>query len=191
MNKNMAVRMLVTIAAGFVLAAIVYASHPNWFNNHSAFVLPVLGQTPTPAPTTVAQPHRPTPTPATPFVGMVQHLDGIWINPIRVDRSQGTRDIQPNLGDEFLVVYLRVHNRSQVDYQVRQSDFQLLDSRGELDAPLPRDFTRMGLREVRLIPLCYTIGTLIFEAPARDPAATLIYQPDALDPTKRKEWLLR
>jgi hypothetical protein len=126
-----------------------------------------------------------------PHVGQEQHLDNIWVTPLHVGHSQGAQGIVPNLGDEFLVVSLRIRNLSQNDFLVREGDFFVLDSHGEIDPPLDHDFTRMHLRAVRLIPHGYTYGTLVFEAPVHDPAATLVYQPDILDPTKHLEWLLR
>jgi hypothetical protein len=126
-----------------------------------------------------------------PRVGQEQHLDNIWVTPFRVDHSQGADGIVPNLSDEFLVVHLRIKNLSANDFPVRTGDFFVLDSHGEIDPPLDRDFTRMHLREVRLIPHGYTYGALVFEVPAHDPVPTLVYQPDILDPTKHLEWLLR
>lgn len=183
-------RMLLTIAAGLVLAGIIYFWHPGWFSNRSSFQLPVLPPTPTAGPTAIPAVKRPTPTPITPRVGMAQHIDDVWIAPIHVQHTQGAGGIVPNVGDEFLVVYLRIANRSQQDYSVRVGDFQILDGNGELDPPLLQDFTRQRLREVRLIPQGHTSGTLIFEVPRTERVATLIYEPDTLDPSKRKEWLI-
>jgi uncharacterized protein DUF4352 len=185
-------RLFATIAGALVIAGLLYISHPEWFTNKSVYSLPTTeGTTPTPAiAPPIPTPPKPTPTPSTPRIGMTQHLDDIWITPLRIDHSQGTRDIQPNLGDEFIVIHLRIRNRSQVDYPVRTSDFQVLDGNGAIDPPLAQDFTRMRLREVRLIPKGHIDGTLIFEVPLKNPAARLIYQHDALDPSKRKEWIL-
>lgn len=193
-------RFLATVAIAFLLSGWIYLSHPGWFSNHSSYSLPTPPRS-TSANATLPVPPaaspRPvpratsTPTPSMPRVGTVQHLDGIWVTPRRVGHSQGAADILPNVGDEFLVVDLHIQNRSQSDYAVRASDFSVLDSHGQLASPLTRDFTRRHLRgEIDLIPQGYTDGTLIFETPLRDPSARLYYQPDALDPTKRKEWLL-
>jgi hypothetical protein len=122
---------------------------------------------------------------------MTLHLDDIWITPYQVQHSQGANGIVPNIGDEFLIVYLRIKNRSQVDFPVHQADFQVLDGHGQIDPPLSQDFTRQRLREVQLIPGGHCEGTLIFEAPMHDPVAALVYQPDALDPSKRKLWLIK
>jgi hypothetical protein len=182
-------RMIATIGAGLAVAAVVYITHPEWFRNTSVFTLPQAGLTPTAGPTVAAP--RPTSTPATPLVGMTQHLDDIWVTPFWVEHSQGTPGILPNLGDEFLVIHVRIRNLSQNDFPVRLQDFQVLDSHGQLDPPLTQNFTRRGLREVHLVPLGHTEGTMIFEVPMRDPGAILMYQPETLDPSKRKEWLLR
>lgn len=185
------IRLLATLVIGLGLAAWLYFAHPEWFNNRSIYSLPVAA---TASPLATLPPRvapRPTPTPSTPGIGVTEHLDDIWITPHRVVHSNGAGGMLPNLGDEFLIVYITIRNRSQVDYPVRQSDFEVLDGHGEIDAPLAQNYTRMRLREVRLIPHGYIDGTLVFEAPQRDPAARLIYTPDTLDPTKRKEWLLR
>lgn len=189
MGRNLK-KMALTIGTGLLLAALAVITHPEWFTNRSTFTLPTIIPTATPglaAPTPV----RPTATPATPLAGMAQHLDDIWVTPFWIEHSQGANSILPNLGDEFLIVHVRIHNRSQTDYSVRLPTFSVLDSHGQIDPPLTKDFTRRGLREVRLIPLGHTEGTLIFEVPRRDPASVLLYQPDTLDPGKRKEWLLR
>lgn len=183
------IRMVATIGAGLAVAAVLYVTHPEWFRNKSVFTLPQAGLTPTVGATVVAP--RPTTTPATPLIGMTQHLDDIWVTPFWVEHSQGVPGILPNLGDEFLVVHVRIRNRSQSDFPVHLQDFQILDSHGQLDPPLTQDFTRRRLREVHLVPLGHTEGTLIFEVPMHDPGAVLMYQPEPLDPTKRKEWLLR
>lgn len=190
MNRHAWIRMTVSIVMALILAWWVYAAHPGWFRNHSSFSLPVLAPKPT---AIVGQPTpRPrfSPTPAVPRVGTTQHLDDIWITPMFIEESGGADGILPNIGDQFLIVHLHLVNRSQFDFPVRTTDFQVLDSRGELAAPLTRDFTRRRLREVTLIPRGYTSGTLIFEVPLHDPVATLIYQHDPLDPSKRKEWQL-
>src|SRR5579871_3709371 len=143
-------RMIATIGAGLLVAAALYLTHPEWFRNTSVFTLPPAGLTPTAGPT-IAVP-RPTNTPATPHVGMTQHLDDIWVTPFWIEHSQGASGIVPNLGDEFLVVHVRIKNLSQSDYPVRLLDFQVLDSHGQLDPPLIQNFTRRGLREVHLVP---------------------------------------
>jgi hypothetical protein len=183
------VRMIVTIGTALAVAAVLYFTHPEWFRNTSVFTLPQAGRTPTAGPTVPAP--RTTATPATPLVGMTQHLDGIWVTPFWVEHSQGTSGILPNMGDEFIIVHVRIKNLSQSDYPVHLQDFQVLDSHGQLDPPLTQNFTRRRLREVHLVPLGHTEGTMIFEVPTRDTGATLMYQPEPLDPTKRKEWLLR
>lgn len=193
-------RFVLTIGIAFLLSGWIYLTHPGWFSNHSTYTLPTPpgpaatgGIPPVPIAATPRPPLRPTstPRPSTPRVGSVQHLDGIWVIPRYVVRSRGTASIVPNLGDEFLVVDLRIQNRSQSDYGVRAADFRVLDSHGQLASPLARDFTGRHLRgDIDLIPQGYTDGTLIFETPIHDSAVRLYYQPDALDPTKRKEWLL-
>jgi hypothetical protein len=122
---------------------------------------------------------------------MTEHLDNIWVTPLRVDHSQGANGIVPNIGDEFLVVHLRIVNRSDNDYHVNLGNFVVLDSSGQLDPPLQQDFTRRKLREVQLVPGGHTFGTLVFEAPQGDRGAELIYAPDILNPGSRKVWLLR
>jgi hypothetical protein len=97
----------------------------------------------------------------------------------------------PNLGDEFLVVTLRIVNRSDTDFRVSSGDFMVLDGHGEMNPPLVNDFTRQRLREVRLVPQGYTAGTLVFETPKADTTAELIYQPDFLSPSKHKTWILK
>ncbi len=183
--------MIGAIAGALLLAWWIYASHPAWFRNHSVFQLPEPVHHAALAPTVVPSALRPSPTPVQPRVGMTLHLDDIWVTPLRLYHSQGAGGNRPNLGDEFLIVHLLIRNRSQFDYQVQTSDFQVLDSQGQLDPPLEQNFTLMRLREVKLIPGGHTEGTLVFETPLHDAAARLIYEPDQLDPTKRKEWLLR
>ena len=190
MNRIAWLRMIATIAVAVLLAGWIYESHPTWFRNHSSFTLPVLAARPTVIPSGVAAHPRRTATPAVPRVGSTQHLDDIWITPMHTSESQGADGILPNIGDQFLIVSLRIVNRSQFDYSVRASDYQVLDGNGELNPPLTKDFTRRRLRDVMLIPHGRTIGTLIFEVPLRGPVATLIYQHDTLDPSKRKEWQL-
>jgi hypothetical protein len=184
------IRMMSTIAIAILLATLVVLSHREWFTDKSTYVLLTNGLTPTPRDNPTAVP-RASPTPATPRIGMTQHVDDIWVTPRRIERSQGARGIVPNLGDEFLVVHLKIVNRSQVDFQVQINDFKVLDSHGQIDPPLQQDFTRLRLREVQLIPGGHTEGTLVFEIPLSDAAALLIYQPDTLDPLKRKLWLTR
>jgi uncharacterized protein DUF4352 len=187
MNRLAWLRMIASIAAAALLAGWIYESHPGWFRNHSSFTMPLLAA----RPTAVHAVHsRSTATPAVPRVGTTQHLDGIWITPMRIAPSQGANGILPNLGDQFLIVSLRIVNRTQFDYSVHASDFQVLDGHGELNPALTKDFTRKGLRAVVLIPQGHTIGTLIFEVPQHSKAVTLIYQHDTLDPSKRKEWQL-
>ena len=190
MNRLAALRMVVSIAIAALLAWWIYATHPGWFRNHSFFTLPAAPPHPTAIHGATPVHPRPTATPAVPRVGTTQHLDDIWITPMLTSESQGADGILPNIGDTFLIVHLRIFNRSQFDYPVRTSDFTVLDSHGELNPPLDRDFTRRRLRQVILIPQGHTTGTLIFEIPLRNPVATLIYQHDTLDPTKRKEWQL-
>ena len=190
MNRVAWLRMTASILVAILLALWIYASHPGWFRNHSSFTLPLISSKPTAIPGPAHPRPHPTATPAVPRVGTTQHLDDIWITPMRIEASQGAEGILPNYGDEFLIVHLRIVNRSQFDFPVRTSDFQGLDSHGELDPPLDKDFTRRKLREVILIPQGHTIGTLIFEIPLHNPVATLIYQHDTLDPTQRKEWQL-
>ncbi len=180
-------RMIASIAIAVLVAGWIYESHPGWFRNHSSFTMPLLISRPTAVRSTHA---RPSPTPAVPQVGTTQHLDGIWITPMRIAPSQGANGVLPNIGDQFLVVSLRIVNRTQFDYSVRSSDFQALDGNGELNPALTKDFTRRGLRAVLLIPQGHTLGTLIFEVPSHTRAVTLIYQHDTLDPSKRKEWQL-
>jgi hypothetical protein len=190
MGQTSLIRMVATLAVVFALVGWLMYSHPTWFSNDSTYTLPVAASVGTPvANPTPARP-RPTSTPTTPRVGMTEHLDNIWITPLRVDHSQGADGIVPNIGDEFLVVHLRIVNLSDTDYQVTTSDFQVLDSNGQLDPPLQQDFTRRKLREVQLIPNGHTFGTLVFEAPQGDSAAELLYAPDPLNPSKRKIWRL-
>ena len=122
---------------------------------------------------------------------MTQHVDDIWVTPRQVDHSRGENGILPNLGDEFLIVHLKIVNRSQVDFPVQIGDFKVLDSQGQIDPPLQQNFNRTRLREVQLIPGGHTEGTLVFETPNHDLVAALVYQPDPLDPSKRKVWMLR
>lgn len=190
MNRLAWVRMIISIGIALILAWWVYATHPGWFSNHSSFTLPVLAPKPTAIPGPATPRPRLTPTPAVPRVGTVQHLDDIWITPMFIEESAGANGILPNIGDQFLIVHLHLVNRSQFDFPVRTTDFQVLDSRGELSPSLIKDFTRRRLREVTLIPRGFTSGTLIFEVPLHNPVATLIYQHDPLDPSKRKEWQL-
>src|SRR6185312_6113131 len=190
MNRLAWARMFATIAVAVVLAGWIYTSHPGWFSNHSSFSLPGLAPRPTAVHSSTPKHPRPTPTPAVPRIGTTQHLDDIWITPMHMATSQGQGGILPNLGDQFLIVSLRIVNRSQFDYPVRPTDFQMLDGHGELDTALTRDFTRRHLRTVTLIPHGHTAGTLIFEVPFNESVTTLIYQHDTLDPSKRKEWQL-
>lgn len=184
-------RMLLTIGAAVALVGLLYWWRPSLFDGDSSYSLPVVPNTPTigvlvPRPTA-----KPTPTLSIPAIGMTQHLDNVWVTPYHLERSQGGGGILPNVDDEFAVVFLRIVNRSDSDFHVSVGDFTVLDSHGQLDPPLPNDFTRRGLREVRLIPQGYTKGTLIFEVPKADTGAELIYQPDVLSPSKRKIWILR
>lgn len=184
--------MLISIALAFTLAGAVYLTHPTWFTEHSSYSLLPAQITPSPGPTAAPVPTRPRPVVQQARIGTVQHLDDIWITPYVVDHSQGTKQTAPNIGDEFLVVHLRIRNRSQVDYRVTTDDFRVLDGHGVLDPPLTADFTRLRLRDqVQLIPQGYIDGTLVFEVPLHDDAARLLYRPEVLDPSKRKEWLLR
>jgi hypothetical protein len=190
MNRFAWVRMIATIAAAVLLAGWIYKSHPGWFSNHSSFSLPDLAPRPTAVRANVPKHPRPTPTPEVPRIGTTQHLDDIWITPMHMTVSQGRDGVVPNLDDQFLIVSLRIVNRSQFDFPVRPTDFQMLDGHGELNPPLTRDFTRRHLRQVTLIPHGHTTGTLVFEVPAHEAVTTLIYQHDTLDPSKRKEWQL-
>jgi hypothetical protein len=188
-------RLVVTIAAALIVAAGVYITHPNWFRYQSIYTLPAAQATPTaggsaPAPSPTPRP-RPRPTATVPTVHMTQHLDNVWITPYRVVHSRGDADMTPNQSDTFLVVYLHIENRSQVDYAVRTGVFQVLDSHRALDPPLSESFTHMRLREVHLAPQGYINGALVFEVPAQGEPVRLIYQPDPLDPTKQKVWVLR
>jgi hypothetical protein len=189
-------RLVTTIAIAMIVAGVVYVTHPDWFRNRSSYSLPVVDQgTPTAGATVPSAPTRirpkPQPTATVPSINMTLHLDDIWITPFRIEYSRGGNGLTPNLNDSFLVAYLSIANRSQVDYPVRTSDFQVLDSHGALDSPIPEDFTHLRLREVRLIPHGYIRGTLVFEVPLHDPTVRLIYQPDPIDPTKQKIWVLR
>ncbi|HWE62501.1 MAG TPA: DUF4352 domain-containing protein [Chloroflexota bacterium] len=187
------IRLVASIAGALIVVGLIYLTHPDWFRDRSIYTLPVVGQsTPTAGPTAVVARPTPKPTATVPSIDMTLHLDDIWITPLWVDHSQGGNGVVPNAGDEFLVVNLSIVNRSQVDYQVRDNAFQVLDSHKVLDPPLSTDFTRRHLREVKLIPGGYIRGTLIFEVPLHEPAAYLIYQPDPLlDPSKQKIWVLR
>ena len=183
-------RMLLTIGAAIALVGLAYLWRPSWFESDSTFTLPVVAGTATlgPAPT---QPRpKPSPTLAIPSVGQMQHLDNINVTPYHLERSQGGRGILPNLGDEFLVVSFRISNHSDSDFRIAAGDFYVIDSHGQVDPPLQDDFTRRRIREIRLIPLGHTEGTLIFEVPKADPASRLYYQPDVLSPSKRKIWIL-
>ncbi|MDB5057951.1 MAG: hypothetical protein JWO59_1423 [Chloroflexi bacterium] len=191
MHKFSFIRMVLTIGAALFVSGWVYLSHPEWFSNKSTFVLPVAEHRATPDTHVPTAKRVATATPATPRVGMTEHVDDIWVTPYLIEHSQGAHGIVPNIGDEFLVAHLRIVNRSQVDFTVRAAAFQLLDGHGQINPPIQQDFTRQRLREVQLIPGGHTEGTLIFEAPLRDSASTLVYQPDTLDPSKRKIWLTR
>ena len=184
-------RMLLTIGAAVALVGLAYLWHPNWFETDSSYTLPAVAGTATAGPVPTQAKPKPSPTLAVPLIGMTEHLDNIWVTPYHLERSQGGSGIAPNLGDEFLVVSVRIVNRSDADFRVTTSDFMVLDSQGQIDPPLATDFTRRRLREIRLIPQGHTVGTLIFEAPKADPAAELVYQPDVLSPSKRKIWILR
>jgi hypothetical protein len=190
MRRVPLIRMVSTIMVAILLSVWVVLSHPGWFSNKSTYVLPTIELTAKPRNAPTVAP-RASPTPATPHVGMTLHVDDIWVTPWRVDHSQGAHGIYPNIGDEFLVVHLKIVNRSQVDFPVQINDFKVLDGHGQIDPPLQQDFTRLRLREVQLIPGGHTNGTLVFETPVNDPVATLVYQPDTLDPLKRKLWLMR
>jgi Domain of unknown function (DUF4352) len=190
MRKVHLIRMVSTIAIAVLLAVVVVLSHPEWFTDKSTYILPTNGLTPKPRDNPTAAP-RASATPATPRIGMTQHVDDIWVTPRHVDHSQGEHGIVPNIGDEFLIIHLKIVNRSQVDFPVQLSDFKVLDSNGQIDPPMQQDFTRSRLREVQLIPGGHTEGTLVFETPLGDSAAVLMYQPDTLDPLKRKLWLTR
>jgi hypothetical protein len=183
--------MVSTIGVALLLSGWVYVSHPGWFSNKSTFTLPMTEHKATPDTHVPTAKRVATPTPAIPRIGMTEHVDDIWVTPYLIEHSQGAYGIVPNIGDEFLVAHLRIVNRSQVDFPVRASAFQLLDGHGQIDPPMQQDFTRQRLREVQLIPGGHTEGTLIFEAPLHDSAASLVYQPDTLDPSKRKVWLTR
>lgn len=187
-------RLLATILMGLIVAIAIYATHPDWFRNRSIYTLPIVGGSPTANATAQAMATKrpsPKPTPTVPTINMTLHLDDIWITPYRVERVRGGQGLAPNLSDTFLVVYLSIVNRSQVDYPVRVSDYQVLDGHGALDPPIAESFTHMRLREVRLIPHGFIRGTLVFEVPLQDTMVRLIYQPDPLDPTKQKIWVLR
>ncbi len=184
-------RMLLTIGAAIALVGLAYWWHPSWFETDSTYTLPPTAITATPGLAATPPKPKPTPTLAIPPVGMTQHLDNVWVTPYHIERSQGGNGILPNYGDEFVVVSLRIVNRSDSDFRVLSGDFMVLDSHGQIDPPLLNDFTRRRLREVRLIPQGYTSGTLIFEVPKADSSAELMYQPDFLSPSKRKTWILR
>jgi hypothetical protein len=184
-------RMLSTIGAAMILAGLLYLWHPGWFSNDSVYSIPPAVTTPTAGVQPTPAPAKPTPTPQIPRVGMTEHLDNVWITLRRLDHSQGGHGILPNLGDEFLIAYLHIENRSESAYRISLGDFQVLDSHGQIDPPLLVDFTRRRLREVSLVPGGHSDGTLIFEAPKGDLAAQLVYQPDVLSPSKHKVWLLK
>jgi len=192
MSRFLALRMGATIGLALLLSAWLYLAHPSWFNTNSVFQLPIVDHsTPTVGVFAATPVTSPTAVPIIPSIGATQHLDDIWITPLHLSHSQGAHGALPNVGDEFLLIRLTIYNRSQIDFQVRLNDFQILDSQGELSFPLTLDFTRTHLREVRLIPHGHTEGTLLFEAPLPHRVVTLIYQPDTLDPSKHKEWVLR
>lgn len=184
-------RMLLTIGAAIAVVGLMYLWHPGWFETDSTYTIPAVIGTPTPGLQPTPPKPKPTPTLAVPPVGMTQHLDNVWITPFRLERSQGGNGIVPNIGDDFDVVSLRIVNKSDSDIHVLFADFMVLDSHGQIDPPLVNDFNRRMLREVRLIPQGYTVGTLVFEVPKADTAAELIYEPDFLSPSKHKVWILR
>jgi hypothetical protein len=184
-------RMLLTIAVAVAVVGLVYLLRPSWFDTDSTYTLPIVPGTSTLGPRPTQPRPQPTPTLAIPRVGLTQHLDNVWVTPYHLERSQGGSGIFPNLGDEFLVVSLRIANKSDTDFRVSAGDFMVLDSHGQIDPPLINDFTRRRIREVRLVPLGFTSGTLIFEVPKADTSAELIYQPDFLSPSKHKIWILR
>lgn len=188
-------RLVLTIVAALIVTVGIYVTHPNWFRNQSIYTIPAPEGTPTAGGSGRATPPTPTPrprpTPTQPTVHMTLHLDNIFITPYRVVFSRGGAGMAPNQGDVFLAVYLRIINRSQVDYAVRTGAFQVLDSHGALDPPLGERFTHMRLREVHLVPHGYISGALVFEVPAHEDQAKLYYEPDPLDPTKQKIWVLR
>jgi hypothetical protein len=193
MRRYSLLRLVTTVAAALVVAGLLYYSHPGWFDTGANLTLPPVAPRPTGGPTAISRSThvKPTPTVAIPRVGMAQHLDDVWINPTRVSHINGTRTAQPNIGDIFLAVHVLIQNRSQYDYPVRLSAFEVIDSHRVIDPPLTENITHQGLREVSLAPRGYISGVLVFEVPAADPQATLIYQPDPLNPTKRKEWVIR
>lgn len=189
-------RLLTTVAVACVVAALLYLTHPGWFENKSPFSLPpAASSSPTPGPVPVKRPtqpaeHCPTANQRNLSTRTTQHLDNVWITPYRVTRSSGFGSTMPNIGNEFLLVHLDIQNCSTSEYPVRLSDFEVLDGDGVLDPPTVESVTRQELREVRLIPEGFIRGALLFEVPATNHAVTLIYQPDPLDPSKRKEWPL-
>lgn len=190
------VRLLTTVAVACVVAAVLYFTHPGWFQNRSPFSLPIVpAASPTPGAVLVKRPtqpavHCPTTSQRDLTMHSTQHLDNVWITPYHVTRVTGLGGIMPNIGNQFLEVHLDIQNCSTSDYPVRTGDFEVLDADGVLDPPTVENVTRQRLREVRLIPQGFVRGLLVFEVPSRARAVTLIYQPDPLDPSKRKEWPL-
>src|SRR6185312_1348993 len=100
MNRLAWLRMVASIVVALLVAGWIYETHPGWFRNHSSFTMPLLVSRPTAVRSVHAQRSA---TPAVPRVVTTQHLDGIWITPMRITASLGADAILPNIGDQFLI----------------------------------------------------------------------------------------
>jgi hypothetical protein len=119
-----------------------------------------------------------------------QHLDNIWLTPVRLEHVLHDRNYPINEGDEILDVYLNIENRSDQKYTAAPDRFVVQDSNGVQNPHLDYDPSRHRLRMVTLVPGGHIYGTVAFEVPTGDPHLQLIYSPDIINPNHRKIWLL-
>jgi hypothetical protein len=186
-------RFLLSVGGALVVLAWLIYGHPSVFTN--AFLEPSPTPTvpgilpPVPIPTATPLP-SPTPSIRIYHLGETQHLDNIWLTPMRLQPYLNDRAYSVNDGDEIIDVYLLIENRSDQKYTANPSLFVVQDSNGVQNPRLEYDPSHHRLRLVTLVPGGHTSGTVAFEVPQGDPRLALVYSPDIINPNHRKIWHL-
>jgi len=172
-RKVSTLRFIISLIAALSIVLAVFRLQPDWFSPNSNVVpTSVAGVAITPTPTftpKLTSSHYP-------YLGQGITIGNITILPLTMRYTYGSSANQPNVGNEFAVVMLRLVNHQDKDYDVIPNvpcplvtcNFYLRDSEGRKNPPLSYDPFRTQLRPVILQPSSAIEGSYTFEVPRYD-----------------------
>lgn len=133
-------------------------------------------------------------TPAAPAkVGSTITVDNVAVTLISVKAISGDEFIKPKTGNQFVVVTVKIVNKSGSDFEYNPFDFNVKSGTGNLTHPEVAPSTYKGNNELEdgsLAPGGNVTGDIIFQAPKGDHKAALTWQPSIFDSKSDNAWNL-